>query len=109
MQTEIFQVSWMHESQRVTVDELAAMTGLSEAELVELVDAGAVVPLDFQATQWTFAADCVPAVRQAARLRDELELDMHALVVAMKLLAQIDELRREVAALRARQPAFRIS
>ncbi|MEP7156819.1 MAG: chaperone modulator CbpM [Betaproteobacteria bacterium] len=115
MQTEhghtgITHAVWMHRSQQVTIDELIALSGLSEMDLVELVDAGAMTPInagvEVHVRSWTFTADYVPAVRKAGRLREELELDTHALVLAVKLLAQISELEGELAALRARQSLF---
>jgi len=107
MQTNTTHAIWLDRSHSVTIEELVAVSGLSEFELIELVDAGAMTPNDVGAARWTFTADYVPAVRKAVRLREELELDVHALVLAVKLLAQIDELENELATLRARQSLFK--
>ncbi|MCA3064823.1 MAG: hypothetical protein ING61_15365, partial [Rhodocyclaceae bacterium] len=45
--------------------------------------------------------ECVVTVRRATRLRDELELDPHAVAVALSLFEQIRQLELEVARLQA--------
>ncbi len=107
MQTNASNVLWLDQSQRVTVDELISLSGLTENEVVELIDAGALAPADPQSTTWTFSADCVVTVRKATRLREDLELDMHAVALALTLLEQIRVLEAEVSQLRAQQPSFR--
>lgn len=115
MQNEMSSVVWLDRSQRITIAEMIAVSGLSEFELLELVDAGALVrevaadePVAPVApiANWTFAADSVPMIRRAARLREELELDIHALVLAVKLLDRIRGLESELSTLRARQSMF---
>ncbi|MEO8384197.1 MAG: chaperone modulator CbpM, partial [Betaproteobacteria bacterium] len=70
------------------------------------VELGALAPLDTSQIPWRFRADCVITVRKACRLRDDLELDTHALALALTLLEQIQTLEAEVTNLRARQPTF---
>ena len=107
MQTNASHATWLDDSQRVTIDDLMAMSGLSEVDVVELIDAGALTPTDTQAATWTFSAECVVTVRKASRLRQDMELDIHALALALKLLEQIRLLEAELSQLRAQQPAFR--
>lgn len=103
MQTEFDNALWLDHSQRVSISDLVDLSGLSESEVHELVDSGALVPVN-AAIPWSFSAQCVVTVRTASRLRNELELDSHALVLALTLLEQIHALETELAQLRAQMP-----
>jgi chaperone modulatory protein CbpM len=107
MQPEPYDVLWLDRSQSVSISDLVDLSGLTEDEVRELVDVGALAPSNLQEVPWTFSADCVVTVRKASRLRDDLELDSHALVLALTLLEQIRILEAEVARLRAQLPTFR--
>ena len=106
MQTETCELLWLDQSGRVSLNDLVDLSALSEADLNELVESGALVP-DHPALPWRFSAACVVTVRVACRLRDELELDPHAVILALTLLERIRLLEAEIARLRARQPAYR--
>ncbi len=95
---------WLDHSNSVTLDVLADLSGLSEVEVSELVELGVLAPADPTVQPWSFSAECVVTVRTARRLRSELELDTHALALALALLERIALLEHEMAALRARMP-----
>ncbi len=101
MRHETLDIVWLNAERTMTRGELLALTGLGEAELSELLDCGAVVPLDEREQPARFTAQCVASVRRARRLREELELEPHALGVAVALLERIAELESEVRHLRA--------
>lgn len=103
MPTEIRESIWLSRSETVSLAELAALAGLNETDVRELVDSGALAPVDPRDAAWTFSADCVMTVRQASRLRRDLELDAHALALTLRLLGRIRVLEDELAKLRARQ------
>ena len=105
MPTDLRDVLWLSQSQTVSIAELAALAGLTEAEVRDLVDNGAVAPVNPQDASWIFSADCVVTMRRASRLRNDLELDPHALALALTLLEQIHALESELSQLRARQAA----
>lgn len=106
MQVETHNVLWLDSSQQVSVQELVDLSGLAEDELRELVFAGALTPRNYSELPWTFSGECVVTVRKASRLRDDLELDHHALALALGLLEQIRALEAQVANLRAQIPTF---
>jgi chaperone modulatory protein CbpM len=106
MQIETHNVLWLDASQRVSIKDLVDLSGLIEEEVCELVFAGALVPSDYKELPWTFSGDCVLTVRKASRLRDDLELDSHALALTLGLLEQVRALEAEISRLRAQQPAF---
>ena len=97
---------WLGHAQYVSIAELIDQSGENERGIQELIDAGVLTPEDVQERSWMFRADCILRVRRAVRLRDELELDTHALAIALDLLARIDLLETEVARLVAQRPRF---
>ena len=103
MATEHEEQLWLHARREITIVELADCAGLSEAEVRELVEYGALSPAD--AMQWTFSADCVGYVRAAMRLRRDLELDSAAFALVVSFLERIGELEAQVRALNAQVQA----
>lgn len=103
MRTELQNVLWLDHTQCVSVQDLVDLSGLVETEVCELVCAGALVPDDYRDLPWTFSGACVVTVRKACRLRDELELDDHALALTLSLLEQVRALEAELSKLRAQQ------
>jgi chaperone modulatory protein CbpM len=83
---------WLDERGAVSLIELAECSGFSEGELRELVELGALEPLDPQATQWSFAARCISSARTASRLRSDFELDNQGLALELSLLERVQEL-----------------
>ena len=106
MNLELTETVWLDERGSVTLVELAECSGLTESELRELVDMGALEPLDAEATQWSFGARCIVAARAACRLRDDFELDTSGVAVALSLLERVRELEGELQRLRARLPGL---
>ena len=95
---------WPEEHRSFTVVELLELSGLAERELMRLVECGTLVPHGEYATQWTFDVHCLTVARTARRLRDDFELDLQGLELALTLLNRIEELKAEIAELRARLP-----
>ncbi len=85
----------------LTFEELVARSGLAASVLRELVEYGALDPIDRQASVWTFEARVVVVARTAHRLQRDLELDPYALAVALRYVEQVEALQREVRRLRA--------
>jgi len=101
---ELTEAIWVHGSGELTLAELAERSGLEEARLRELVDYGALAPVDPSSASWSFRAECVVTARTACRLLRDFELEPSGLVVALTLLERIHGLEGEVRRLRARMP-----
>jgi chaperone modulatory protein CbpM len=95
---------WLHEQLALSTEELCELSGLSPAELRELVDCGVLAPIDPQAAAWTFGADRLMLARRARRLRSDFELDAHGLALMLALLERVRNLEAEIRDLRARFP-----
>jgi chaperone modulatory protein CbpM len=103
MRVELTEMLWFEEH-AVSLTELAELTGLPAGVLEELVNAGAIEPLDAASAQPRFGAAALNAARHARRLRQDFELDAQALSLALGLLERIDGLERQLQTLRARLP-----
>jgi chaperone modulatory protein CbpM len=98
------EVLWLDERRVVSLEELAEFSGLTAAELRELVQVGVLPASSHSGEAYVFSARVVTVARTACRLRDELELDVHSLAVALRLLERVSDLEGEVARLRALLP-----
>ena len=104
MQIEQIDAVWLDAHHAYSIAELEQCSGLSQAELRELVDYGVLVPNDPQSPEWTFSGEIVVTVQAAGRLRADLELDPQALALALTLLKRIRELEAQIGNLRAQLP-----
>jgi chaperone modulatory protein CbpM len=91
VEAEITEVSWIEDGVEWTVGELAARSRFTEAELRELLDCGALPHGGLRV---------LPALRTAARLRADFELDLHGVALALTLLNRIEELEADLSRLR---------
>jgi len=101
---KIEQATWLHEHYEFSLAELCELSGLSEADLRELVDYGVLAPVDPDARHWSFSADRLVVARSARRLRRDFELDPHAVALAVALLERVRDLEEELRDLRAKLP-----
>ena len=101
MNIEICEALRIDERGAIDWTQLIEVSGLPEPELRELVDDGALVPVDIAAPSWSFDAHALVLARTAGRLQRELDLDAHALAVVLRFVERIEELEAELRALQA--------
>jgi chaperone modulatory protein CbpM len=104
MELEQTDAVWLDAHHEFSIADLEQCSGLSEAELRELVDYGALAPTNPQEAEWTFSGDIVVTVQAAGRLRADLELDPQALALALTLIKRIRALEAQIGNLRAQLP-----
>jgi chaperone modulatory protein CbpM len=102
MRTHILECIRLEAGVSMSGAELADISGLTVAEIEELVDYGALAPLAGPPDGRSFGADCVPALRRAARLRSAYEIDLFSMALLLECLQQIGQLEDQVRALQAR-------
>ena len=102
MEPEQADAVWLDAQHEFSIAELARCSGLSGAELRELVDYGALTPNNPQAAEWMFGGDMIVTVQAAGRLRDDLGLEPQALALALTLIGRIRDLEAQLSNLRAR-------
>ncbi|MEJ0086653.1 MAG: chaperone modulator CbpM [Pseudomonadota bacterium] len=98
------EVLWLDEHRVVSLAELVEVSGLSEPELLDLVQVGAIPVREARGAAYTFSARVVTVARTAGRLRNDFELDTRGLGVALRLLERVSDLEREIGRLRAQLP-----
>lgn len=87
-------------------EELCERTALSPEQVIEIVELDIIQPRDRQSRPWQFDARAASMAARAARLHRDLELDWHGVALALELLEQAEELRRENHRLRQRLRRF---
>ncbi|MBS0326546.1 MAG: hypothetical protein JSS46_08380 [Proteobacteria bacterium] len=97
MASDAYDAIEIEETAAVTVTELSVRSGLSEVELVELVECGALHPSQRVGATWVFSRSSLAVARSARRLRDEYALDdVHSLAVLLRYVQRIAELEAEL-------------
>jgi chaperone modulatory protein CbpM len=86
--------------------EIVELSGLTEPEIVQLVECECLLPQPGD-DHWRFDAHCLALARAARRLRDDFELDVRGVELALTLLGRIEELESQIGALEARLPRSR--
>ena len=104
MTSELGEALWPDDEHRLPLRELAELSGLSEAEVLELVEYGALTPADDTAGQWVFSVWSITVARSARRLREDYELEPHGVALVLAYLDRIRELEAKLRALEARLP-----
>lgn len=89
-----------------TVTEFCLHTGVTEAELSEVVGLGVIEPRNPEATDWLFDDGALAVFNRAQRLQRELALDWPGIAVTLTLLEEIEQLRKENSQLRHRLERF---
>jgi chaperone modulatory protein CbpM len=92
------------EDRRLPGSELCDLSGLSEAELRELVDYGALAPAGEVTESWVFSMRSITVARTARRLREDFELEPHGVALVLAYLERIHELEDALRGLRAQLP-----
>ena len=95
---------WLDSRETVTLSELSLFCGMSAAELDELVDYCALVPLAPVAPERCFSAEWVAPLRTAGKLRIDYDLDLFTVAVLLGNLNRIEMLERQVRSLQALIP-----
>ncbi len=104
MNAHVVEVAWLDARETVTLSELSRICGMTEDELRELTEYGALAPLERDRPEPRFSSECVTGLRQAGRLRRDFDLDMFAVALLIEYLNRIDLLERQIRSLQAHLP-----
>lgn len=91
-------------SHLIVVEEFCHDLRVERRVLVELVEVGILTPAERE--PWRFDMEALIIARRALRLQRELELDWPGIAVALNLLDEVEQLRRENHNLRRRLQRF---
>lgn len=96
MNIYVAETIWLNESDACSLEHLAERSGLSQAELLDLVDSGVITPVNADPVHQVFQTQQIVIARTARRLRDDFELDARGLALALNLLHRIHELEAKL-------------
>jgi chaperone modulatory protein CbpM len=109
MSSGFYDQALLTEHLEIALEELAQASGLSQHEIVELVEYGVFQPLGGASTglgsaAWRFSSRTIVLGRQASRLKSDFDLSLSALSLVLTYLQRIEEMEAELAHLRAQLP-----
>ena len=79
----------------LTLTEVTEHAHLSAETVIAIVDCGIIEPQGDQPQQWLFEPQMVQVIKRASRLQRDLALDWPAIAVALDLMDDLQQLRRE--------------
>ena len=83
----------LEEEAEVSLAQLCQACGLSEEEIVKLVDEGIIDPVGHKPAVWRFHAVSLRRVRITRNLQQELGVNTPGAALALNLLEELEELR----------------
>ena len=104
MNPEHAEAVWLTEDTQFSLAQLAELAGIHESDVRELVEYGAVTPVDPDSSPWIFNGKCLLTIRTAYRLRVSFDLELHGVALIVSLLDRIHELEAQLGSLRAQTP-----
>jgi chaperone modulatory protein CbpM len=105
MTLELHDRDWSDASETISYSELTSVCRIAAQDLEELVEYGALVPLQRPSSERVFSRSCVVPLRTACKLRRVYDLDLFTVALLVENLNRIEELEREVRFLQAHVPA----
>lgn len=94
---EIYNGILLDEHTELSLIDLCGACSSSEDWIIELVDEGALEPVNLQDIgdqhmQWVFTVDSLEKVRTAKRLQRDLDINLAGVALALSLLERIETL-----------------
>jgi len=104
MNFDFTELVWLDHHHEVSLDELAELSGLNQDELRQLVDSGALIPMNPDAEPWNFSGHSAVSIRTLSRLKQDFELEPNAFALTLVFLDRIRALELKVQELNAYKP-----
>ena len=93
MQEKIVTGILIDEYTELSLNDLSRACSSSAEWIIELVEQGALEPINYQQTQWRFTGTSLQKVRTAMRLQRDLGINLAGVALAMDLLDEVEQLR----------------
>lgn len=94
----------LDETGQISFVELRELSGLTEVELTELVEFGIFESCGGSGTQAQFSARCLRMARTASRLRNDFDLNLPGMALALTYLERIAALEERLRELECQLP-----
>jgi chaperone modulatory protein CbpM len=79
----------------LSLKDLSRMCSVDERHIVEFVEEGVLNVVEVR-REWHFTGDALRRARLAVRLERDLELNMAGVALAVELIEEIEQLRRQL-------------
>jgi chaperone modulatory protein CbpM len=79
----------------LSIEELCRLCAVDRTCIVEFVEEGVLKVAEVEASQWRFPGSALGRARKALRLQRDLELNLPGVALALELLEELEQLRRE--------------
>jgi chaperone modulatory protein CbpM len=83
------------ESTLLTIHDLSRMCAVDERHIVEFVEEGVLNVVEYR-NEWHFTGAALRRARLAVRLERDLELNLPGVALALDLVEELQQLRREL-------------
>ncbi|MCW9013876.1 MAG: chaperone modulator CbpM [Gammaproteobacteria bacterium] len=95
----------LDEQTELSLHDLCVACSSSEQWIIELVEEGALEPVNlhttsYQQTEWRFSADSLQKVHTAMRLQRDLSINLAGVALALDLLEEIEALETRLKCLK---------
>lgn len=84
----------------LTIKDLSRMCAVDERHIVEFVEEGVLSVVEINTTEWHFTGAALRRARLALRLERDLELNLAGVALALELMEELENLRRQLRARR---------
>lgn len=101
MNIDFSDLLWLDHQHEVTLDELSNLSGLTHEELHQLVESGALAPINQNEGRWSFSGHSVVSIRTLSRLKQDFELEPNAFALTLVFLERIRTLEMQLNKLNA--------
>jgi chaperone modulatory protein CbpM len=81
----------------LSIKDLSRMCAVDERHIVEFVEEGVLTVVEVS-REWHFTGDALRRARLAVRLERDLELNLAGVALALDLIEELQQLRRQVKA-----------
>ncbi len=93
-------------TRQLSVEEFCQSAELPVEYLLEIVECGILQPSGPTPAQWLFDASALAVAKRALRLRRDLEIEWAGIALALELMAELEQVRRENSHLKQRLSRF---
>lgn len=101
--------AWLDTGETSTLHELSECCGMDDAELEELMDYSALIPITLTANlpvqERLFSAQWAHPLREVGKMRADFDLDLFTVALLLGKMSRIEILERELRKLTSRMPA----
>lgn len=95
---EVMTATLIDDEQLFTLADLCRSCGVHAEMISEMVEFGIIEPQGESAAKWRFTGGCLWRVTTVVRLQRDLEVNLAGAALALDLLEEVRELRRQLKA-----------